>query len=79
MPFPSSDVIALISQFLNDNYGSNYFIWNISEESYDITYFNKQVFFLFEIYQILKKRFPKIVLTVIQIPLCIKFSLYVFL
>jgi len=44
MPFPTQNVISQISNYLNINYGSNYFIWNISEESYDITYFNKQVY-----------------------------------
>jgi len=43
MPFPSPEIITPLSQFLNVTYGFNYFIWNISEESYDINYFNKQV------------------------------------
>lgn len=81
MPFPTSENIQIISNYLNTAYGSNYFIWNISEESYDINAFNKQVFkFFFEalIKKQCKQRFLKIVSMDIQTHHYMKFLLYVF-
>ena len=41
--FPSEEKIKSMSEFLNMNFSTNYFIWNLSEISYDSSYFNNQV------------------------------------
>lgn len=43
MPFPVLDKIESHARYLNQIYGSNYFIWNVSEHLYDIALFNNQV------------------------------------
>ncbi|KAL3668422.1 hypothetical protein V7S43_006510 [Phytophthora oleae] len=35
--------IDLIAMYLNGNHGGHYMIWNLSEETYDYTYFDNQV------------------------------------
>ena len=43
IPFPTEPKISVMSSFLNKTFGPNYYIWNISEHSYDISKFNNQV------------------------------------
>ena len=43
MNFPNEDLIRPLSTFLNENFGNNYFIWNVSEHSYDYFPFGHQV------------------------------------
>ncbi len=43
MPFPAQENIEIIGDFLNTNFANNYFVWNISEHSYDTSIFNDQV------------------------------------
>lgn len=45
----SGNDIKLISQYLRERHGDHFMIWNISEESYDYTYFDENV---------LEHRFP---------------------
>ena len=80
MPFPTQEIIVPFGIFLNQHYGSHYFIWNISEESYDINYFNKQVLklSLFIKFSYIFIRFQKTVLMDIPIHLYIKFLSLVF-
>ncbi|KAG3238557.1 hypothetical protein PI124_g16485 [Phytophthora idaei] len=35
--------IDLVAMYLNDRHGGHYMIWNLSEETYDYTYFDNQV------------------------------------
>ncbi|KAF1782990.1 Tensin phosphatase, lipid phosphatase domain [Phytophthora cactorum] len=35
--------IDLVAMYLNDKHGGHYMIWNLSEETYDYTYFDNQV------------------------------------
>src|SRR5690554_3215373 len=53
MPFPQDsnnrrrveggNPIQAIADYLNEQHGGNYMIWNVSEESYDYSLFNDQV------------------------------------
>ena len=43
MTFPSKGKIKALSQFLNSQFKINYYIWNISEHTYDTSIFNNQV------------------------------------
>lgn len=43
IPFPIDKKRQVMSSFLNKTFGANYYIWNISEHSYDISGFNNQV------------------------------------
>ena len=43
MAFPSKEKIKPLSQFLNSQFKKNYYIWNISEHTYDSSIFNGQV------------------------------------
>lgn len=43
MPFPIPEKIESTAKYLNQIYGTNYFIWNVSEHFYDVSYFNNQV------------------------------------
>ena len=45
MPYPSTDVVVSVSDYLNKKYKGNYWIWNIGEHHYDTKYFNDQVNF----------------------------------
>ena len=43
MTFPSKDKTKALSQFLNTQFKTNYYIWNVSEHTYDTSIFNGQV------------------------------------
>ena len=43
MSYPTPETIVQMSENLNKLYGSNYFIWSLAEDPYEIKYFNKQV------------------------------------
>ncbi|KRX04032.1 C2 domain [Pseudocohnilembus persalinus] len=43
MPYPSNEQIIPLSKALNEKYGENYFIWNVSEHKYQGFPFNNQI------------------------------------
>lgn len=43
MPFPSPELVYILSAYLSTHYNKKYMIWNLSEKTYDHTPFNSQV------------------------------------
>lgn len=43
MAFPTESKIKELSSFLNATFGGNYYIWNLSENTYDTDMFRNQV------------------------------------
>ena len=43
MQYPDQDTIQSVSEYLNNTFGYNYIIYNVSEYKYDATLFNNQV------------------------------------
>ncbi|KAJ0388847.1 hypothetical protein P43SY_010763 [Pythium insidiosum] len=41
--FIKENPIDLVAMYLNDKHGGHYMIWNLSEETYDYTFFENQV------------------------------------
>jgi hypothetical protein len=43
MPFPTTDRLPILAQYLDDHFFGKYMVWNLSEHSYETDAFGDQV------------------------------------